>query len=86
MRGRLSFFAEMAFVMLNAFGVIMGMGTMLGGHIIILVGIAIIPAIFSLIVLIPLHETPKFLLVQKKDKDSATLAAAFYLDLSLFYD
>ncbi|KAI1719976.1 carbon-nitrogen hydrolase domain-containing protein [Ditylenchus destructor] len=81
MRGRLSFFAEMAFVMLNAFGVIMGMGTMLGGHIIILVGIAIIPAIFSLIVLIPLHETPKFLLVQKKDKDSATLAAAFYLDL-----
>uniref|UniRef100_A0A915DUJ4 Major facilitator superfamily (MFS) profile domain-containing protein n=1 Tax=Ditylenchus dipsaci TaxID=166011 RepID=A0A915DUJ4_9BILA len=82
MRGQLSFFAEMAFVSMNALGVIMGMSSVLGNHLTYLVALALVPAIVSIVILLPLHETPKYLLLKRKDKTSATSAINFYLGTS----
>lgn len=80
MRGEMGFFSEMAFVINNLFGMILGMSTVLGNHLLYLVGFSIIPTLISIIMIYPLHETPKFLLLKKKDRFKATNAIKFYIE------
>ncbi|KAK0413707.1 hypothetical protein QR680_006954 [Steinernema hermaphroditum] len=81
MRGLMSFYAEMAFVMTNTVGAIMGMTVVLGRFLIPLVGLALVPGIVSVLLLIPFHETSKFLLLTKKDHKKALESLHFYLRL-----
>lgn len=85
MRGKLSFFAEMSFVSTSAIGMIMGMPFVMGNNLVFLIGVAIIPAFFSVILIYPLHETPKFLLLKRNDKRKAFDAIKHYMKTG-FYD
>uniref|UniRef100_A0A7E4ZRN4 MFS domain-containing protein n=1 Tax=Panagrellus redivivus TaxID=6233 RepID=A0A7E4ZRN4_PANRE len=80
-RGSMSFYAELSFVVMNAVGAVLGMSMFLGKHLAVLVGVAAIPAIVSIIAMIPLHESPKFLLLKKGDNLSAKAAVKFYMQL-----
>ncbi|CAD5228444.1 unnamed protein product [Bursaphelenchus okinawaensis] len=81
MRGTLGFFAETAFVAMNALGAVAGMSFMLGNYITILVGSAMIPGIISFLVVLPLKETPKFLMIKKDDLNKAVEAVQFYQNI-----
>uniref|UniRef100_A0A1I8AK28 MFS domain-containing protein n=1 Tax=Steinernema glaseri TaxID=37863 RepID=A0A1I8AK28_9BILA len=81
MRGLMSFYAEMAFVMTNTVGAVMGMTMILGRFLTYLVGVALIPGIASFLFLLPFHETPKFLMITKKDHKKALESLEFYLKL-----
>ncbi|GMS81084.1 hypothetical protein PENTCL1PPCAC_3259 [Pristionchus entomophagus] len=78
LRGTMSFYAEMAFVVTNAIGVVCGMRIVLGSNLLLLTGLAIIPALFSLLIVWPFHESPKFLLLKKKDAEAAKKSLRFY--------
>ena len=81
-RGSMGFYAELAFVVMNAVGAVLGMSMLLGNHLHLLVGLAIIPSIISIIALFPLHETPKFLLIKHGNEGGARDALKFYMNLS----
>ncbi|GMS95448.1 hypothetical protein PENTCL1PPCAC_17623 [Pristionchus entomophagus] len=78
LRGTMSFYAEMAFVITNAIGVVCGMRIVLGWNLLLLTGLAIIPSLFSLLIIFPFHESPKFLLLKKKDAEAAKNSLRFY--------
>ncbi|KAF8372219.1 hypothetical protein PRIPAC_78648 [Pristionchus pacificus] len=78
LRGTMSFYAEMAFVVTNAVGVICGMRMVLGSNLILLTGLAIIPALFSFFIVWPFHESPKFLLLKRKDMEGTKKSLQFY--------
>ncbi|GMR60854.1 hypothetical protein PMAYCL1PPCAC_31049, partial [Pristionchus mayeri] len=78
LRGTMSFYAEMAFVVTNAVGVVCGMRIVLGENLLLLTGLAIIPAVFSLLIVWPFHESPKFLLLKRKDAEAAKKSLRFY--------
>ena len=84
-RGSMSSFAELSFVITNAAGGIAGMSFLLGNHLTLLVGLAVIPAIFSILILLPLHETPKFLLLQHGNEVGTKDALRFYMNYGKFY-
>ncbi|KAE9552574.1 hypothetical protein FO519_004231 [Halicephalobus sp. NKZ332] len=79
-RGSMSFFAELSFVVTNAVGGIAGMGFVLGDRLGLLVGLAIIPAVFSIVILLPLHETPKFLLLKHGNEVGTKDSLRFYMN------
>lgn len=81
MRGTMSFYAELSFVVMNAVGAVMGMTIVLGNHLIYLVSFAIIPGIISVLLLLPLHETPRFLFLKKNDEIEAIASFKFYLNI-----
>ncbi|CAD5235776.1 unnamed protein product [Bursaphelenchus xylophilus] len=78
MRGTLGFFAETAFVAMNAVGAVAGMSFVLGNHITVLIGLAAIPGVFSFLAVLPLKESPKFLLLKKDDFNRSSEAVQFY--------
>lgn len=78
LRGTMSFYAEMAFVVTNAVGVVCGMRIVLGWNLLLLTALAILPALFSLLVVWPFHESPKFLLLKRKDTEAAKKSLEFY--------
>ncbi|GMT22469.1 hypothetical protein PFISCL1PPCAC_13766, partial [Pristionchus fissidentatus] len=78
LRGTMSFYAEMAFVVTNAVGVVCGMRVVLGWNLLALTGVAIVPAVVSLLIVWPFHESPKFLLLKRKDAEAAKAALKFY--------
>uniref|UniRef100_A0AC34Q5P3 Major facilitator superfamily (MFS) profile domain-containing protein n=2 Tax=Panagrolaimus sp. JU765 TaxID=591449 RepID=A0AC34Q5P3_9BILA len=81
-RGSMSFFAELAFVVTNAVGGIAGMSIIFGNNLGMLVGLAVIPAAFSILILLPLHETPKFLLLKHGNDVGAKDSLRFYMNLT----
>lgn len=83
-RGSMSFFAELSFVVTNAIGGIAGMSFILGNRLGLLVGLAVIPAAFSILILLPLHETPKFLLLKHGNDVGAKSSLRFYMNLCEF--
>ncbi|CEF60825.1 General substrate transporter family and Major facilitator superfamily domain, general substrate transporter-containing protein [Strongyloides ratti] len=62
LRGRLSFYSELSFVLTNAIGAFA----------------AFIPSTIVILFLLFLHETPSFLYSIKKDEDKALLSISFY--------
>uniref|UniRef100_A0AC35GD06 Major facilitator superfamily (MFS) profile domain-containing protein n=1 Tax=Panagrolaimus sp. PS1159 TaxID=55785 RepID=A0AC35GD06_9BILA len=81
-RGSMGFYAELSFVVMNAVGAVFGMSMFLGNHLTLLVGFAVIPAVISILALIPLHETPKFLLIKHGNEGGARESLKFYMDLN----
>uniref|UniRef100_A0A914ZAP4 Major facilitator superfamily (MFS) profile domain-containing protein n=1 Tax=Panagrolaimus superbus TaxID=310955 RepID=A0A914ZAP4_9BILA len=81
-RGSMGFYAELAFVVMNTVGAILGMSMFLGNHLPMLVGFAVIPSVISIIALIPLHETAKFLLIKHGNEGGAKESLQFYMNLN----
>lgn len=82
MRGVTSFLSESTFIMTMGLGIGFGMDAVFGKDLTILTGISIIPAIVAIIVVIPLHETPKFLLISKDDREAALASLEYYRGIS----
>ncbi|CAJ0565248.1 unnamed protein product, partial [Mesorhabditis spiculigera] len=78
MRGVMSFYAEMAFVVTNLFGGMAGMRSVLGTNLPMLTGVAVVLAIASVLVVIPVAESPQFLLNKRNDTEAAAKALFFY--------
>ncbi|KAI1706673.1 carboxylesterase family domain-containing protein [Ditylenchus destructor] len=55
-----------------------GMSVVLGNHLFALVGVAAIPAILTCLFVMLLKETPKYLLVNKRNKEKALESLKFY--------
>lgn len=58
----------------NTVGGVLGLSSILGNGIPHLVGFAILPTIVAIVVLIPLHGTPNFVLAKKCDEVGAVNA------------
>ncbi|KAK6041417.1 hypothetical protein COOONC_21078, partial [Cooperia oncophora] len=78
LRGLMSFNAEMAFVVTNMLGALAGMGSVLGTKLGWLVGLACIPAMFSILMALYFHDSPRFLLVKRKKRKMAEESVEFY--------
>src|SRR5688500_154977 len=80
----MSFYAELSFVAMNALGAVMGMTIVIGNHLTALVGLAVLPALASIIILLPLHETPRFLYLKRQNEERAIQAFKFYQNIGMF--
>lgn len=78
LRGAMSFTSEISFGIISLLGMFLGMDFIFGKDLRYLVGFAIVPSIIAFVVLYPMHETPKFLFIVKKDKKAATKSIKFY--------
>ncbi|CAK5073376.1 unnamed protein product [Meloidogyne enterolobii] len=56
----------------------MGMDLMLGRNLLALVGFGAIPGILSIFIVLPLRESPKFLLLNRNDRKAAIKSLEFY--------
>uniref|UniRef100_A0A914EQE4 Major facilitator superfamily (MFS) profile domain-containing protein n=1 Tax=Acrobeloides nanus TaxID=290746 RepID=A0A914EQE4_9BILA len=77
-RGTCSFLIETSFLFINVFGFAFGLDVILGHYIDLLIGVGLIPGILALLIMFPLKETPKFLLIHKNDNKAALEALIFY--------
>ncbi|KAI1703756.1 sugar transporter domain-containing protein [Ditylenchus destructor] len=59
-------------------GMILGMSIMLGNNLFVLVGLAAIPVLLTCLLMIMLKETPKYLLMNKRNKEKALASLKFY--------
>ncbi|KAE9416138.1 hypothetical protein Angca_007680, partial [Angiostrongylus cantonensis] len=73
-----SFLSENTFTATTVMGIGFGMDTIFGKNLPVLTGISTIPAIISIIIIIPLRETPKYLLINRKDRKAAKESLKFY--------
>lgn len=74
----------MAFVLTNTVGAVLGMSSLLGNHLPHLVGFVVLPTLIGLAVLLPLHESPKFLMVKKGDEMGARRSIHYYQKTGTF--
>lgn len=77
-RGITSLLSENTFVATTMMGIGFGMDAVFGKNLPVLTGISIIPAVISIILVIPLKETPKFLLLNRQDRKLAMESLTFY--------
>ncbi|CAI4228583.1 unnamed protein product [Auanema sp. JU1783] len=77
-RGISSFTCETAFLLNTVLGIFCGMDIALGEKLPYLTGLSIIPSIIAIIILIPLKETPKYLLIVEKNIEKATDSILYY--------
>uniref|UniRef100_A0A183CTM8 MFS domain-containing protein n=1 Tax=Globodera pallida TaxID=36090 RepID=A0A183CTM8_GLOPA len=61
----------------------MGMDVLLGHNLLALVGIGALPGVLSVLVVLPLKESPKFLLINQNDRAKALEALDFYHGIQL---
>ncbi|CAD6189365.1 unnamed protein product [Caenorhabditis auriculariae] len=78
LKGIVSFNAEMAFVITNLIGAICGMQGVLGSNLVMLVGLSCIPTLLSVLLSLHLHESPRYLLLRKRDDGAAIKSLRFY--------
>ncbi|CAD5210842.1 unnamed protein product [Bursaphelenchus okinawaensis] len=78
LRGMASFLSETSYLAMNVVGMGMGMDFVLGKQLVYLVGFGIIPGILGILIMLPLKETPKYLLIHLKDKEAAIKALKYY--------
>ncbi|KAH7727143.1 Protein F14E5.1 [Aphelenchoides avenae] len=78
LRGFFSFTSEISYSLCSLLGVFLGMESILGHNLKLLIGSAIIPSLVALVVLFPMHETPKFLYIVKGDGKKALQSIRFY--------
>ena len=86
MRGVCSFLSETAFIAMNVVGMGFGLNVIFGRNLPLLVGLGAIPGVIAILIMFPLKETPKFLLIHKKDKKAAIESLKFYRGESKDYD
>ncbi|CAJ0608305.1 unnamed protein product, partial [Cylicocyclus nassatus] len=77
-RGMTSFLSENTFTATTVMGIGFGMDAMFGRDLPVLTGISIIPAAMSILLVIPLKETPKYLLLNQNDRKAAKESLRFY--------
>uniref|UniRef100_A0A0N5BCT6 MFS domain-containing protein n=1 Tax=Strongyloides papillosus TaxID=174720 RepID=A0A0N5BCT6_STREA len=78
MRGVTSFLSETSFIFMTVVGMGFGLDDIFGNNLIILIGIGAIPAFLGFLLMLPLEETPKFLLINKKDRKKCVESLKFY--------
>lgn len=78
LRGTCSFLSEVSYIAVNVIGMGMGMDLLLGCHLLALVGFGALPGLLSILIVLPLKESPKFLLINRNDCKAAQRALDFY--------
>uniref|UniRef100_A0A0K0FJ36 MFS domain-containing protein n=1 Tax=Strongyloides venezuelensis TaxID=75913 RepID=A0A0K0FJ36_STRVS len=78
LRGTLSFYAELSFVLTNAIGAFGGMPIVFGSNLQLLIMLALIPSSIVTCLLFFLYETPIFLYSVKKNENDALKSISFY--------
>ncbi|KAI6184558.1 Solute carrier family 2, facilitated glucose transporter member 3 [Aphelenchoides bicaudatus] len=78
LRGVASSLSECVYLAVSVIGMVLGMDIVLGQKLVYLLGFAMIPAFMSILIMIPLHESPKYLLLNRKDHEAATAAVRYY--------
>ncbi|CAK5024580.1 unnamed protein product [Meloidogyne enterolobii] len=78
LRGTCSFLSEVSYIAVSVIGMGMGMDLMLGRNLLALVGFGAIPGILSIFIVLPLSESPKFLLLNRNDRKAAIKSLEFY--------
>uniref|UniRef100_A0AC35TM34 MFS domain-containing protein n=1 Tax=Rhabditophanes sp. KR3021 TaxID=114890 RepID=A0AC35TM34_9BILA len=78
LRGSMSFFAELAFVVTNACGSFAGMPIILGKNLVILIAFAALPPLVAIFLLVAIYETPIFLFAIKHNQTDAIKSLQFY--------
>ncbi|GMR45259.1 hypothetical protein PMAYCL1PPCAC_15454, partial [Pristionchus mayeri] len=73
-----SFLSEVAFILSIALGIGFGMDALFGKNLPVLTAISILPAILAILIVLPLHETPKFLLINRNDRSAAIASLEYY--------
>lgn len=77
-RGMLSFTSEMSFALMCTLGMVLGTEQIFGHKLHFLLGVAIIPGVFAVLILIFLPETPKFLYIMRSDEKAAVQSIKFF--------
>ncbi|VDK65173.1 unnamed protein product [Anisakis simplex] len=65
MRGAFSFLGEIGYGFMCVLGLVLGMRSVLGHSLPLLLGVSIIPQVFFVIFLLFIPETPKFLMITR---------------------
>ncbi|KAI1706101.1 sugar transporter domain-containing protein [Ditylenchus destructor] len=78
LRGICYFIAGTAFRADALIGMILGMSVVLGNNLFVLVGLAVIPVLLTCLLIMTLKETPKYLLMNKRNKEKALASLKFY--------
>lgn len=82
LRGTCSFLSEVSYIAVNVIGMGMGMDVALGRHLIWLISVSLVPGVLSVFVLLPMKESPKYLLINRADRNAAYQALIFYRGVS----
>uniref|UniRef100_A0AC35U4B8 MFS domain-containing protein n=1 Tax=Rhabditophanes sp. KR3021 TaxID=114890 RepID=A0AC35U4B8_9BILA len=77
-RGVTSFLSESSFIAMNCVGMALGIESILGDNLTLLIGLGSIPAFIGFLIMIPLKDTPKFLLINKKDEAECKKSLDYY--------
>jgi len=78
LRGAMSFTSEICIALMSLLGMFIGMDFVFGKNLKLLLGFAVGPSTLALLVLIPMHETPKFLYIVKRKVKAASKSIRFY--------
>lgn len=78
LRGLASSLSEVVYLLISVVGMALGMDIILGQKLVYLLAFAMVPSFFSIIIMLPLHESPKYLLLNRKDRDGAIAALCYY--------
>ncbi|KAI6196516.1 hypothetical protein M3Y94_01118700 [Aphelenchoides besseyi] len=78
LRGQCSFLSEVSFLGTNVVGMAFGMNVLLGRDLFLLLAVAVIPVLLGVLIMIPLQETPKHLLIKLKDRKAAAVSVRYY--------
>lgn len=71
-------FSEICIALMSLLGMFIGMDFVFGKNLKVLLGFAVGPSTLALLVLIPMHETPKFLYIVKRRVKAASKSVKFY--------
>uniref|UniRef100_A0A183BKD7 MFS domain-containing protein n=1 Tax=Globodera pallida TaxID=36090 RepID=A0A183BKD7_GLOPA len=78
LRGVVIFVSGICYNLASNIGMLLGMDAFLGRNLEFLIGLGLIPNLLGILTSIPLKETPKFLLLNREDKEGALKALHFY--------
>ncbi|GMS86537.1 hypothetical protein PENTCL1PPCAC_8712, partial [Pristionchus entomophagus] len=77
-RGSASYCSEVVFAAMCVVGMMLGTDELLGKNLPWLLAVNILPCAISILIVLLVPETPKFLLIRKKDRESAEAAIRFH--------
>uniref|UniRef100_A0A1I7ZFS0 MFS domain-containing protein n=1 Tax=Steinernema glaseri TaxID=37863 RepID=A0A1I7ZFS0_9BILA len=77
-RGLTSFLSEVAFIATNVLGMGFGMDLILGKYLVGLIGVGAIPGVLAILIILPLKETPKYLLINRNNRHLAMQSLIYY--------
>ncbi|TMS35849.1 hypothetical protein L596_003152 [Steinernema carpocapsae] len=77
-RGMFSFLGEIGYGSMCVLGMVMGMNGVLGDSLPRLLGVSIIPGVFSILFLFFIPDTPKFLMITRNNRQAALKSLEFF--------